>query len=791
MRSALIAVLAAVFALSAWAQTERIETPKMLIEFDGGWLTRWENKETGEKVAFGKAEVKRAAKADRYYIPGPWWVDWRCPADLENTGTEWTGQVRRMDDTSVTLTQTVQRQGGQEVHAVQWAVRVPYDQIDAVHFPKGMPPARMSGKGCLDMFLAKNNQLNGRLGEESGGGAWRLRFYQIQARTGGLLIYMDDPDLDHLGNLEFRKGDNELLISNRSFCSPPWKDKYAGAKWVIRQYTGGTSAGARYYQEHLAKAYDLKPLQDRPTVWVRNLAHVFVQAPWAEPLPVAGHRRPEYNYGTQWEESIRAGVQWLENLAKVLPPEQVMFYTTGWRIVPNHDAGLQDNSIDPFFAIMCRKARAMGFHVQLHFNALNISTDSVCYERFVAWQSKLRGMASFDGVVHNAYTGRIMGDGKGEGNRPGGWTARAGYDRPLNELTMSYAFEGWRYLLAANILAAVKATDADAVHLDVPISIPDMNTERYGITAQKGMREFGRLLRRLFDENGLRHVAIGTEVTPPESLLPYTDYAQVTRGKSVQGFVDGIIQGKYRASEEGMIMIQVGEELKQTKAQREQMERERAKQFDPAVARELVAHWRELSEPAINSMAVGPFVQAGPHLGTLGPSVGEPGMANAAAYNRMVQGIILWYAATHDTLPFTSGARAMFMDCPPYDQLEVIQRYRKDGYSRDPARKNGKVFDKFDYDRYALARFWADQVPRQAPLGQWEKGDIVRYVLKDGRTLRITRSAPTTLRWAFADGAVLAEMDLFDGWKNDAELMKKYEPVFLKNQIDEFAVAGQ
>jgi hypothetical protein len=764
----------------------RIETAKMLIEFDDGWLALWVNKETGERVEFGNPGLKRTDGEDRHYAPGPWWADWRKPTDTAATATQWSTQVRQVDETAVTLTQSAERAGGQEVHAVQWAVRVPYAQVDAVHFPKGMPPARMSGKGCLDLFLAKSNQFSGRLAEDSGGGAWRLRFYQIQARTGGLLVYMDDPALDHLGNLEFKQGADELVISNRSFRSPPWPDKYTGGRWVVRQYTGYTHVGARLYQEYLAAAYALKPLKDRPTAWVAGLGLVLVQAPWCEPLPVAGHRRPEYDYSANWEASLRAGEQWLDNLARVMPPDQVMIYTTQWRAVPNHDAGLQDNSIDPFFAIMCRKARQRGFHVQIHFNAINITSDSVCYERYFAHQAKLLGLDAIEGVVHNAYTGKVMGEKKGEGHRIGDWSARSGYDRLIHKFTMSYAHEGWRYLLAGTVLSAVKATGADALHLDVPISIPDMNSARYGISAQQGLRDFGRLLRRLLDENGLQHVAIGTEVTPPESLLAVTDYAQVTRGKSVQSFIDGLVQGKYRATEEGMIFVQTGKELAQTKLERERMERERSLQFDPAAVRDLVARWRELSEPAINSLALAPYVQAGPHLGTLGPSVGLPGMTHAAAYNRLVQGLVLWYSMAHDTLPFYGPPRAMFMDCPPYDGLDVIQRYRRDNYSKDPARPNGKVLDAFDYAHLALARFWGDQRPAPAPLAERQKGDIARYRLRDGRTLVVSRSNPTTLRWAFGDGQTLAEMDLFEGWRNDAVLMKQYEPLWLRNQIDDF-----
>lgn len=773
-------------------QRTRVETPKMVLEFDDGQLVRWENRETGETVAFGRVELDRERIDDRPYAPGPWWADWRAPHDPGATGTDWSTQVDRVDDTAVALSQTAQRKGDREVQAVQWSVRIPYDQVDAVHFPKGMPPARMSGTGTLDMFLAKNHQFRGRLAEDSGGGAWRLRFYQIQGKTGGLLVYMDDPGLDHYANLEFRKGDNELLVSNRSFCPPPWKDRYTGGRWVIRQYSGPTSVGAQFYQDYLARAYKLVPLKDRPTAWVKNLGYVFVQAPWCEPLPLPGLRRPSYNFSSNWEESIQAGVQWLENLAKVLPPDQVMIYTTDWRTIPDIDRGLQDNAVDPFFAIMCRKARRMGFHVMLHFQCINLTTETVCYERYFKHQAALLGLPGIQGVVHNAYRGTLMGEDRGEGSPPTSWPVRSGFNRRANEFTMNMAFEGWRRFYVGSVLAAIAGSGADALHLDVPIAIPDLNTPKYGMNAQQGMREFGRLLRQTLDENGFAHVAIGTEVTPPEALLPYVDYAQVTRGKSVTAFLDGILQGKYRATDDAMILVQTGADLVATKAQREQQQRERALHFDREQVAATLAVMRELGEPSINSMVVGPYVQAGPHLGCLGSMASVPGQTAevAAAYNQLVQSMDVWFSMTHDTVWHGSGSRAMFMDTPPFDGLETIQRYRKDANNYAPLRKNGKVLGEFDYVKFAMARFWAQRQPQLLPPGRWEKGDIGRYVLKDGRVLRVVRSGPTTLRWAFDDGTVLAELDLLDGWRETAMLLREYEPSFLKNQIDEFATVA-
>lgn len=776
---------------------QRIATSEMILEFEDGWLTSWKNLETGEEVSFGKPEIARADLPNRHYLPGPWWVDWKLPADPEATQTKWSIDAKEISPTAVEILSGASRPQGREIHGLQWGVMVPYDQVDAVHFPKGMPPSRLSGKDALGTFVVPSHDLGGRLGELASRGQWRLRFYQIQAKTGGLLIYMDDPAQDHHAALEFRKEPNGLLISNRSIASPPWKNEYTGGKWVVQQYTGYVGAGAQLYQDYLVKAFNLVPLKDRPTAWAQKLGLIFVNAPWTNPLPVSGRRRPEYNYSTNWEQSIRAGEQWLDNLAKVIDPDKVMIYTVDWRAIPNIDRGLQDNFPDPFFVIMCQKARDRGFHVMLHTCPPVLTSDTVTFERYFEHQAKLFGLPHIQGHVFHALNGRWVGGTDHKPSPPGtptGWTARSGYYRPAIELGMNPAFEGYRYVTAASMVAAVKATGADAIHLDVPNPDVDLNSDKYGMNGLQGWRAFAKLLREMLDEHGLKHVAIGTEVTPPEPMLPYVDIAQITRGKSIAGFVDGISSGRYSLSEEAMIVGQSGEDLENVKKLRLEIEQgKHSKAFDPKYAKLFLEKVRELGEPNINNMVTAPFVQAMPHLGQASNYAGKQGNADDILKNQIVDSLTVWSSLQHDTPPFLGGGWNMFMDVAPYDQLEVIQRYRKDGYGNPERsiRTNGRVLNKFDYGKLALARFWADQHPQIMPPAQWSRSDVAFYSLRDGRKMRVYRSDPQTFRLELSDGAVLAEVDLFSGWKNDALLMKDYEPIWLKNQIDEFFRAGE
>ncbi len=762
-------------ALPLQAGIQRVETPKMLVEFEDGWLVRWENKETGEKMKFGKPDLKRSAKEDRFYIPGPWWVDWKLPLDLSNTSTEWQTDLKEVDETAAQMVQSAQNTGGLEIHGLQWGVRIPYDQIDSIRLPDHLAPERMAGPGCLDQAVLFTPW---QLEKRSGTVAPRLRFFLIHGKTGGLLIYLDDPKFEHFLMREYKKGENELIISNRSVAEPPWKDRYTSGTWVFRQYKGGVNVAAQLYQEHLEKTLDLKPLAQRPTSWVQDLAFTFVGGPWGEPLPFPGKRRPLYNYSSGWDKSEAAGKQWLDNLSKVLKPANVMFYMSGWRYSPGVDSSWPQHSVDPYFAQTVGMARRMGYHVMLHFCNIQVNAPSEFFDRYLKNQSDLLGLDEIQGFGHDALRNQPLHSKDDGVFGSGNW--KQGVTGEQDVYNMNFAFEGWRKMFISAILSAVRATGADAVHLDVPDFWLDSNNDRYGMTCQQGLGLYFRELRETLDKNGLSNVAIATEGLPHEIALPYVDFAQMARDKTIDLLFTGFyglpdMFGRFDSKQVADLM----------KARADQEALSKKKLFDPDAFRTYVSNIRELGEPAVKTLVTDKFVRAYPHLGAYAPW----GAGNAADPNRMVQNrafnvLRIWYAMSVNNVLYDQAHWAMFMDCPPYDGLDVIQIYRK--WMRDDLkiRNEGKVFNDIEYGKFALARFWEETGPVPVSPGELQKGDMNRYKLKDGRTMIVTRSSPTTLRWGFADGGVLAELDIFEGWKNDRVLMDKYAPHFLDNQLD-------
>jgi hypothetical protein len=349
---------------------------------------------------------------------------------------------------------------------------------------------------------------------------------------------------------------------------------------------------------------------------------------------------------------------------------------------------------------------------------------------------------------------------------------------------MSPAYEGWRYMKTAEILSAVRATCADAIHIDVPSVWPE-GKERYGINSQQGSREFFKLLRNTLDNNGLSNVAVATEGSPGEGYMKYVDMAQLVRGYTTTSMLDGI-------TAETMIELQVGSDYEKAGEARNSIPGGKSKidkkekknfRFDKSAVGGRLAAMRSLGEPNIDAVIIAPFVRAYPHLGAATPLMGGYEKDPAAAlHNLAAQALHTWATIQRDA-PFNSSPTIqLFMDCPPWDSLEIIKAARKEAV-KSGKRLEGRILNTFAYGEYALVRWWAVNQPRMAPPAEWSRGDAARYKLTDGKTLTARRSSPLCLTLA-VDGQTLADIDIFEGWKNNAGLLRDYGPAFLADQVD-------
>ncbi len=781
----------------ASAHGASLDTAAFSVRFEDGWLVSWTNRRTGETLTFGKPDNAPTVAAP--YQPGPWAIPaYGAPAD----SGAWSLAANAVGRDSLSLQQRLTVPLG-DAQSVQWSLRLPLDVIDASFWPTGLT-TRLISKDSRppEGTIGKNDYFGGRTAILSGH-QWRQRYYVIQGKQGGLLVYVDDPAMAHFNAIEMdaARFPREVTITHRSIAAPPWSHDYAGSKWMIVQYDGWLTEGADIYRRYVTQAFNVKPLSERPTAWVNDLVWTYVKPPWmSPPIPHAGDGQNE-NYSDHWKENQAMAEQWLKNLSQVLDPSKVLFYTTWWRY-DAHDTMFPDHSVDPFFALMVGKARRMGFHVMLHFHNHLVQDKTTFYGRYVAKQNEWHLAANPDrpkmvgdptgqvpwGVGFDFIRKRAMIQNDKEFGTS--YSNRLGLPSKMSGYQMSPSYEGWRYMKVAEILSAIRSTGADGIHLDVPAVWPE-GTERYGMNSQQGIREFYKLLRETLDENGLSHVAIATEATPGEAYMKYVDMGQLIRGTTTQSLLDGVVA-------DTMIELQIGDDLDKAKAARDAFsrrqgmtaEQKKSMKFDVAAVSRRIGQMREFGEPNLDELVIAPYVRAYPHLGAISPSAGgNPKDPAAPVHNQMVQSLHVWATLQRGATFNSLGSLNMFMDTPPWDSTPRIVRARKE-LSASGVRKEGKIFTAFEYGEYALARWCQEMRPEFAPLMEWQRGDVLRLRLKNGKTL-VGRRPSETLLELTVDGEVLAALDMVKGWSRNEDLVKKYGPPFLQGQLDSIDRTGR
>ncbi len=295
-------------------------------------------------------------------------------------------------------------------------------------------------------------------------GPLRQRYVLIQARSSGLLLQLDDPNLACRATLERDDARRESKLTFRTTTG-----EQAPARWLIKQYVGGASWGTQHRLDYLQRTQPCVPPEKRPTGWMQNVAFVVTEPPWCQPVGAAG---------VSWKKSLEIHHEWMENLLRVVEPDKLLFCARNW--------GAEFGAPSPYAALMSGRARRAGFHVMLRL--LPVTNNQ---QRFEAQR---------------------------------------------------FENETFRHAKVGEILAAVRAMDADAVLLE---GLPE------GTPA--GEREFFRLLRAEFDQNGLTAVAIAIAGEPSEAALPFVDLAgggltlrTLTRGGPVLDAEAGATVGSIR-----------------------------------------------------------------------------------------------------------------------------------------------------------------------------------------------------------------------------------------------------
>jgi len=306
------------------------------------------------------------------------------------------------------------------------------------------------------------------------GWEWEAQLALIQGRQGGLAVWAEDPT-GQPKTLHFRRRGDRYSLGLQTQMLPPWKERSEAASvvWRLRAYAGDWQTPAAAYRRWMASAFSLRPREQSPP-WVTGIG-LMVKIP-APPDPAL-----------------------LPRLAQLTNPSQTLLYCPMWRRYP-FDVNYPDYVPAPRFADFVAAAHRLGFRVMIHVNLLQLTPGTPVWKQVEPW------------LMHDPNTG------EGIGWR---WGAEGG-----NVLgTINPASARLRAVLIDRIRQAVRATRADAVHLDVNAQLSNGSDLVEGLTPAQGLLRLQRDLAAAlpavaFSGEGLTEISAAGEQFAQAWLRP-------------------------------------------------------------------------------------------------------------------------------------------------------------------------------------------------------------------------------------------------------------------------------
>jgi len=289
-------------------------------------------------------------------------------------------------------------------------------------------------------------------------GSWQAAALFVQGKRGGCWLWTDDP-ARHFKDLHYRLagGRADLRFATQSDGAPERQTAFTSVTWRVAAYRGDWHGPAARYRDLMARSYGLRTLARRSPSWAERIALVVRSGALPGPADLA-------------------------RLAEQIPPDRVLFYLPDWRTF-GYDVNYPEYTPRPEIVEWTRAARARGFHVMIHCNWAGVNP-----------RHPLR-------AEYDQYLLRDRWSGE-----PVGWYLDRPHDPDHQIMVLNTAFPQVRRLLVSRIGDAVRATGADAVHLDFPVLINGTHPRVQGRNALGGAEEYLRDLQA-----ALPGVAIGTE----------------------------------------------------------------------------------------------------------------------------------------------------------------------------------------------------------------------------------------------------------------------------------------
>jgi hypothetical protein len=270
---------------------------------------------------------------------------------------------------------------------------------------------------------------------------WEAAMALVQGKHGGLLACAYEP-FKRFKNLELAPSGAGWRLMFESENNAPFEGKkdVTSLTWHFRPYSGEWRKGASIYKGWHRKTF--KPNIAKEPTWVRNIraeVHISMDTGTLDAL-------------------VDAGVD----------PQQTLLYVSNWR-TNHYDVNYPDYTPSEALAPFIRKAHELGFRVMLHVNYFGCDPKMPEYESFKGLQ------------IRHKYSGELL------------WWEWPRGEFPIKFAYINPASSKWRRLFISKMVDLIKATGADALHLDQTLCIFN---DKNGLIGGMNMAEGNLLLHK-------------------------------------------------------------------------------------------------------------------------------------------------------------------------------------------------------------------------------------------------------------------------------------------------------
>lgn len=281
---------------------------------------------------------------------------------------------------------------------------------------------------------------------------WEAGLAILQGRAGGFWVHCRD-DRYRYKALDIAGG---TVGFDTDAHGPLGESRGAGGlAWRINAHRGDWQEPAAIYRDWLWRAYDLEAAEALRKPWTR-----------------------EARFALSW---FNGDPEILDAVAERVDPARVLIHYSDWRTDAydeNYPTYLPSEHARGLFA----KARAMGFHVMPHCNAVDMDPTHPAYAYLRDFQYRDVQTRALLGWGYDSHAGGVLGV-------PNSSHALAGNRARKVMVKVHPGLSMWRSILAESVLGAVRAVDTDSVFLDVTLCSHNLhNCLVEGCTSTEGMR---------------------------------------------------------------------------------------------------------------------------------------------------------------------------------------------------------------------------------------------------------------------------------------------------------------